>query len=167
MSSHICRIRLRRFGLLLAAGCGGGAADVPTPTDPSAGVLSDLTPTAVEAPGQVRLDSLLQLRVAVHNGGTRTAGPGWFVRLFLSPDSLVTADDVLIDQFVVSRELQPAADDRYLRTMKLPGRTEPATYYLGSVLDVTGVVPELDEENNALRSPPAITILPRTTFGDD
>jgi CARDB len=166
MLSYISPVRLHLLGLVLALGCGGEAADAPAPTQPNSGVLSDLSPIAVEAPGQIRLDSLLQLRVAVHNGGSRTAGPGWFVRLFLSPDSLITADDILIDQFVASRELQPGADDRYLRTMKLPGRTEPAHYYLGAVLDVTAVVPELDEDNNVLRSPPAIIILPRTTLGD-
>jgi len=67
---------------------------------------------------------------------------------------------------VASRELPPGADDRYLRTMKIPGRTEPASYYLGAILDVTAVVPELDEDNNALRSPPTILILPRTPLGD-
>ena len=113
MLSHICRVRLGMLGLVLAFGCDGGPADVPTPTQPGSAVLSDLSPVAVEAPGQIRLDSLLQLRVAVHNGGTRTAGPGWFVRLFLSADSLITPDDLLIDQFVASRELQPGADDRY------------------------------------------------------
>ena len=65
------------------------------------------------------------------------------------------------------RELQPGADDGYLRTMKLPGRTVPAAYYLGSILHVTGVVPELDENNNSLLSPPALTILPKTPFGAD
>ena len=166
MLTHISRIRLRTVALVLAFGCGGGSADSPTPTQPNSGVLSDLSPIAVEAPGQIRLDSLLQLRVAVHNGGSRTAGPGWFVRLFLSLDSLITPDDILIDQFVVSRELQPGADDRYLRTMKLPGKTQPARYYLGAVLDVTALVPELDEDNNVLRSPPTIIILPRTPLGD-
>jgi hypothetical protein len=163
MLSHFWRTRLGMVGLLLAGACGGEPADVQTPTRPDdPAFLSDLAPVAVEAPGEVRLDSLLQLRVAVHNAGARTAGPGWFVRLFLSADSLITADDILIDQFVASRELPGGADDRYLRTMKLPGRTDPATYYLGSILDVTAVVPETDEENNTLLSPPTITILPRT-----
>jgi hypothetical protein len=165
MLTHISRVRLRMFGLTLAFGC-GGSADGPAPTQPSPSVLSDLSAIGIEAPDQLRLDSVLQLRVAVHNGGTRTAGPGWFVRVFLSADSLITPDDILIDQFVASRELQPGADDRYLRTMKLPGRTEPASYYLGAVLDVTAVVPELDEDNNALRSPPTIIILPKTPLED-
>ena len=166
MLTRVGRFRMRVLGLMLAFGCAGGPTDAPIPTQPDSGVLSDLLPVAVEAPGQIRLDSLLQLRVAVHNGGVRTAGPGWFVRLFLSSDSVITAEDILIDQFVASRELQPGADDRYLRTMKLPGRTPPASYYLGAVLDVTAVVPELDEGNNALRSPRTIIILPRTPSGD-
>ena len=166
MLIYVSRVRLRTLGLVLAFGCGGGPTDATAPAQPNSGVLSDLSPLAIEAPAQVRLDSLLQLRVAVHNGGSRTAGPGWFVRLFLSPDSVITPDDVLIDQFVASRELSPGTDDRYLRTMKIPGRTEPASYYLGAILDVTAVVPELDEDNNALRSPPTIIILPRTPLGD-
>ena len=164
--TYLSRVRLQMLGLLLAFGCGGESADAPTPTQPNSGVLSDLSLVAVEAPGQIRLDSVLQLRVAVHNGGTRTAGPGWFARLFLSADSLITSDDILIDQFVASRELQPGVDDGYLRTIKLPGRIQPASYYLGAVLDVTAVVPELDEDNNALRSPPKIIILPKMPLGD-
>jgi hypothetical protein len=170
MLRHSCRIRLGMFGLLLASGCGGDPTDVQIPDRPDApGFLSDLSPVGIEAPREVRLDSLLRLSVAVHNAGARTAGPGWFVRLFLSADSLITADDILIDQFVATRELPGGVDDRYLRTMKLPGRTEPSTYYLGSMLDVTGIVPETDEENNALVSPPTIIILPRTQppTGDD
>jgi len=151
----------------LVFGCGGGPADVQSPAQPSPGPLADLSPVAIEVPGQVRLDSLLQVPVVVHNGGARTAGPGWFVRLYLSADSLIASDDILIEQFAVTRELQPGTDDGYLRTMKLPGRTVPAAYYLGSILDVTGVAPELDEDNNSLLSPPALTILPKTPFGAD
>jgi hypothetical protein len=64
---------------------------------------------------------------------------------------------------VTTRELQPQGEDAYLRTMKLPGRIAPAAYYLGSMLDVTGVVPETDEDNNTLRTPATITILPESS----
>jgi len=75
MRTHVYPVRLGPPVLLLVFGCGGGPADVQSPTQLSPGPLADLSPVAIEVPGQVRLDSLLQLRVVVHNGGARTAGP--------------------------------------------------------------------------------------------
>ena len=103
MRTHVYPAGLSAPALLLLCGCGGGPAGIQSPTQPGSSRLADLSPIGIEVPGQVRLDSLLQLRVAVHNAGARTAGPGWFVRLFLSADSLITPDDILIEQFAVTR----------------------------------------------------------------
>jgi CARDB protein len=132
-----------------------------TPGDPDPR-KADLTPGAIEAPGSIRLNALLQMRVGVRNSGNRTAGPGWTVRVLLSSDSHIGSSDRQIDQFVTTRELPSGGQDRYLRNKKLSG-VGPGEYYIGSIVDVTGIVPELAETNNTLATPGRITLLPVAT----
>jgi hypothetical protein len=127
-----------------------------TPGGPDA--KADLVPGTIEAPEHVSVDELLQMRVGVRNIGTRTAGLGWMVRVFLSQDSTIDSADHQIDQFVATRELPVAEADIYLRNKKLPG-LEPGRYYLGSIVDVTDVVPELSDSNNTLSVPIPFTLL--------
>ena len=93
------------------------------------------------------MDELLEMRVGVGNSGNRIAGPGWFIRVLLSDDAHIDSTDQLIEQFVTTRELVLGAQDLYLRNIKLSG-AEPGDYYIGSILDVTDVVPELSDSNN-------------------
>lgn len=146
----------------LLAGCEVTALDVQapaTPADPEPGPKADLSPGSIEAPARIRLDSLLQMRVGVRNSGNRSAGPGWFVRVFLSPDAVIDPSDRQIDQFAANRELPPGGQDSYLRNKKVSG-VSPGVYYIGSIVDVTHLVPETTEANNALAGPSRITLLP-------
>jgi hypothetical protein len=122
-------------------------------------LLADLTPGPIEAPDRMPLDALLQMRVGVGNSGSLPAGPGWVVRVFLSTDPLIEASDHQIDQFVTSRDLPVGGQDLYLRNKKLSGIV-PGEYYIGSVLDPTQIVPEMNETNNTLASPGRITLVP-------
>jgi hypothetical protein len=82
------------------------------------------------------------------------------VRVFLSQDSTIDPLDHQIDQFVATRELPAGSQDAYLRNKKLPGLS-PGQYYLGSMVDVTDVVPELSDSNNTLAIPTSIILLPK------
>jgi CARDB protein len=157
------RLSLRAFHLLLASGLVGGCGEVTSLEVRSPGgdnaLQADLTPGPIEAPDHLLLDALLQMRVGVSNSGNLTAGPGWVVRVFVSGDPQIEPSDRQIDQFVTTRELRPGSQDTYLRNKKLSG-LGPGEYYVGSIVDVTQVVPELSETNNALASPGRITLLP-------
>jgi hypothetical protein len=122
-------------------------------------LLADLTPGPIEAPDRMSLDEQLQMRVGVGNSGSLPAGPGWVVRVFLSTDPLIEMSDHQIDQFVTSRVLPAGGQDLYLRNKKLSG-VVPGEYYIGSVLDVTQIVPEMIETNNSLADPGRITLVP-------
>jgi hypothetical protein len=149
--------------LLLAYACGEVSSlevrSPGTPGDPEQ-IKADLVPGAIEAPDRISLDQLLQMRVGVRNVGTRSAGPGWTIRIFLSPDSTIDPGDHQIDQFVATRDLPAAGDDIYLRNKKLSG-LEPGQYYLGSIVDVTDVVTEVSDSNNTLLTPTSIALLPK------
>jgi hypothetical protein len=132
-----------------------------TPGDPDV-LKADLSAGAIEAPGRIRLDALLEMRVGVRNSGNQTAGPGWVVRVFISSDSHIDSSDHQIDQFVTTRELPPGGQDLYLRNKKLSG-LGAGDYYIGSVVDVTNIVPEQTETNNTLATPGRITLLPVAT----
>jgi CARDB protein len=129
---------------------------VPGDTDV---LKADLFPGSIDTPFRVRIDAVLQMRVGVRNDGNCSAGPGWVVRVLASGDPQIDASDRQIDQVVTTRELPPGGQDRYLRNKKLSG-LKPGDYYVGSIVDVTQVVPELTETNNTLASPARITLLP-------
>jgi CARDB len=161
-----CRCPLGACRLLLVSGlvtaCGEVTSlEVHSPGTPgdSTVLQADLSPGAIEAPERVRLDESLQMRVGVRNSGNRTAGPGWVVRIFISSDPSIDSSDHQIDQFVTTRELPSGGQDLYLRNKKLSG-VGAGGYYIGSILDVTNIVPELSETNNTLATPGRITLLP-------
>jgi hypothetical protein len=148
---------------LLAYACGEvNSLEVHSPGAPGGGeqFAADLVPGIIEAPERMSLDDLLQMRVGVRNIGNRAAGPGWMVRVFLSQDSSISPADHQIDQFVTTRDLPADGEDTYLRNKKLSG-LEPGQYYLGSIVDVTDVVPELSDSNNTLVTSTSLTLLPK------
>jgi CARDB len=150
------------FVALLAYACGEvSSLEVQSPGTPGgpAQFKADLVPGPIEAPERMSLDESLQMRVGVRNIGNRLAGPGWTVRVFLSQDSSISPADTQIDQFVTTRDLPADGEDIYLRNKKLSG-LQPGHYYLGSVVDVTDVVPELSDSNNTLVTPTSIMLLP-------
>jgi hypothetical protein len=156
-----CRLLLMT-GLLTACEVTSRELQGPGASGGPDSLKADLSPGPIEVPDRLRVDELLQMRVGVGNSGNRIAGPGWFIRVFLSADAHIDSTDQLIEQFVTTRELVPGAQDFYLRNIKLSG-VEPGDYYIGSILDVTNVVPELSDSNNALATPGRITLLPVAT----
>ena len=150
-------------GALLSAliGCVAGSEGPNSaggPTDPEPGLTADLFAGPIDVPGQIRVDSILEMTIRVQNGGTRVADPGWIIRVFLSTDRLIDSADIQIDHFAAPRPLQPGSGDEYLRHKKLRASTPLGPYFVGSILDVTGAVPEASEGNNTLRFP-ASTVL--------
>jgi hypothetical protein len=161
LAAVTCRLLLVS-GLLTA--CEVTSLELQSPGTPGGpdSLKADLSPGPIEAPESIRLDALLQMRVGVRNSGNRTAGPGWVVRVFISNDPSIESSDHQIDQFVTTRELPPGAQDLYLRNKKLSG-VGAGDYYIGSIVDVTEIVPELSEANNTLTTPGRITLDPVAT----
>jgi hypothetical protein len=151
----------------LASGCVAGSEGGPrgpgTPTDPdpSPQARADLFPGPIETPEHIRVDSILEMRVGVRNGGTADAGPGWVIRVFLSTDPVIDSADIQVDHFSAPRDLPAGGEDQYLRHKKLRASTPTGSYYIGSILDVTRVVPEVAEGNNALAQPGTILLTPK------
>jgi hypothetical protein len=160
-----CGVVAASCGFLLLAGLVAGcevnslAVQSPgTPADTTTGPKADLAPGSIQAPVRLRLDSLLEMQVGVRNNGSRSAGPGWFVRVFLSTDPVIDPSDHQIDQFAANRELPPGGQDSYLRHKKLSG-IAPGLYYIGSMVDVTHLVPESTETNNAQSAAGTISLV--------
>jgi len=126
--------------------------------DPQPGLRADLFAGPILVPDHVRVDSVLEMVVAVRNGGTRSADAGWIVRVMLSTDPVIDSADIQVDHFSAPRDLQAGGEDQYLRHKKLRATTPTGLYYIGSILDVTGKVPEASETNNVLRSPGTIVL---------
>lgn len=157
---------LRWTGALLTSGlvwsCVAGGEGPQGPgdpsEDPSPGLRADLAAGPVLVPDQVRVDSILEMLVEVRNGGTRVAEAGWIVRVMLSTDPVIDSADIQVDHFSAPRNLPPGGEDQYLRHKKLRATTPLGLYYIGSILDVTGRVPESSEANNILRFPARIAL---------
>ena len=143
------------------AGSEGPQGPGTPPEDPSPGLRADLFAGPILVPDHVRVDSILELVVGVRNGGTKAVEAGWTVQIMLSTDPMISAADIPIDHFSASRDLPPGGKDQYLRHKKLRATTPTGLYYIGSILDVTGRVPEVSEANNVLQSPAAIVLTAR------
>ena len=159
---------------LIASGCVAGSEGprgpgTPTDPNPDTQLRADLFPGPIETPDHIRVDSVLEMGVGVRNGGTGNAGPGWVIRVFLSSDPIIDSADIQVDHFVAPRDLPAGGEDQYLRHKKLRASTPPGSYYIGSILDVTRVVPEVTEGNNTLVNPATIVLTPKSAApaGDD
>jgi hypothetical protein len=128
------------------------------PADLEPGLQADLFAGAIEAPDQVGVDSILEMSIGVRNSGMLQAEPGWVIRVVLSRDRLIDSSDVEIDHFSAPRVLPAGGQDQYLRHKKLRGSMPLGLYYVGSIMDVTGRVPEASEGNNTLQFPSPIII---------
>ena len=162
-------MRLERFWLVglpavLGACVAGseGPTDLGGPREPEPGLRADLFAGPIVVPDEIRVDSILEMTIGVRNGGTRQAEPGWVVRVVLSRDRIIDSTDIEIDHFSAHRVLAPGAQDDYLRHKKLRGSTPLGLYYVGSILDVTGAVPEVNEGNNTLQSPGSTVLTSRS-----
>ena len=140
------------------AGSDGPKGPGNPPANPSPSLRADLFAGPLLVPDHVRVDSVLEMVVAVRNGGTRSADAGWIVRVLLSTDPVIDSADIQVDHFSAPRDLQAGGEDQYLRHKKLRATTPTGLYYIGSILDVTGKVPEANETNNVLRSPGTIVL---------
>lgn len=159
---------LERFlcsGLLaVLGGCVAGSegpTDPGGPAEPEPGLRADLFAGPILVPGEIRVDSILEMVIGVRNGGTGQAEPGWVVRVVLSRDQLIDSADIEIDHFSAPRALPAGGQDEYLRHKKLRGSTPLGLYYVGSILDVTRRVAEVSEGNNTLQFPAAIVLTGR------
>jgi CARDB len=150
------------LGVLAVLGGCVAASEGPTetggPREVDPGLRADLFAGPIDVPGEIRVDSILEMLIGVRNGGTRQAEPGWVVRVVLSRDQVIDSADIEIDHFSAPRALAPGMQDDYLRHKKLRGSTPLGLYYVGSILDVTGKVAESSEANNALRFPTPIVL---------
>jgi CARDB len=126
--------------------------------DPSPDLRADLSAGPILVPDQVRVDSILEMLVEVRNSGNRVAEAGWIVRVMLSTDPVIDSADIQVDHFSAPRPLPPGGEDQYLRHKKLRATTPLGLYYIGSILDVTGRIPESSEANNVLRFPARIAL---------
>lgn len=157
-------MRLERLGhalLAVLSGCVAGSdgpTDLGGPREPEPGLRADLFAGPIDVPTQIRVDSILDMTIAVRNGGTRQAEPGWIVRVVLSRDEIIDSADIEIDHFSAPRVLPAGARDEYLRHKKLRGSTPLGQYYVGSILDVTAAVSETSEGNNTLQFPTPIIL---------
>lgn len=133
------------------------------PSDPEPGLKADLFAGPIEVPDHIRVDSILEMTIGVRNGGGRVVEAGWVIRVMLSTDAVIDSADIQIDHFAAPRVLQPGAADQYLRHKKLRASTPTGPYYVGSILDVTGRVPEISESNNTLQSPATMLLTPKVS----
>ncbi len=135
-----------------AAGFTGGTAQLVV-TDIN---LPDLVVASVTGPATGETESWVTATYRVENRGLRAA-TAFSVRLFVSTDALLGADDVLAGQFTFPGEFPAGGFFEVTPTFRLP-RTV-GTYRLIAQADPNRVVTEVEEDNNVTVSGP-LEVLP-------
>ncbi|WP_437850388.1 CARDB domain-containing protein [Sorangium sp. So ce363] len=109
------------------------------------GYQPDLIVSSVSGPPSAMSGGSLDASVTVCNQGTQTSY-GSNVELYLSSDAIITANDVPIGGDVVPY-LDPGQCTT--RTLHVGAYAPDGAYHLGAIVDRSGGVPELIENNNA------------------
>ncbi len=120
--------------------------------------LPDLMITEAHAPDTVVSATPFVVAYTVSNNGAgATAGNDWKDAFYLSSDTVLSSDDLLIDQVTNTQTLLPDSDRVRNVTGILP-KEYAGTYYLFIRSDFRNNVREKDETNNLLSSPLMLTV---------
>ncbi|HEY9173699.1 MAG TPA: CARDB domain-containing protein, partial [Verrucomicrobiae bacterium] len=130
------------------------------------GIGPDLTVTSVRGPAAATAGVSFSVTNAVQNVGNGTPGTV-AVALYLSPDPIITTNDLLLTYRNVSA-LAPGQTNTATTTVNIPAATASGRYYLGAIADYNDKVAEADESNNAvLGTALELTGAPRETKSVD
>jgi len=117
----------------------------------------DLVASSVEGPGRGNTLNPIEVTGQIINTGTGAAGK-MTLGIYLSADSVITTNDLLLRSWVLSGL---AADARNTSTFEvsLPPALPLGAYYLGLIVDELDEVIETREDNNVIASRP-IEVVP-------
>ena len=112
------------------------------------GLGPDLTVTSVRGPAAATAGVPFSVTNTLQNAGTGTPGTA-AVALYLSPDPIITTNDLLLAYRNVS-SLAPGQTNTATTSVNIPTATTSGRYYLGAIADHNNKIAEADETNNAL-----------------
>lgn len=109
----------------------------------------DLITTVLSSPAGGSVGLTIAISDTVENQGTINSG-AFFVGFYLSPDAAITTSDRYIGRRYVSGGLAYGLSSSSTTTVKITTAVPVGTYYIGAIVDYTGLISEADEGNNAL-----------------
>lgn len=112
--------------------------------------IPDLAAQIVEAATAAAAGEDLAVKRRLMNTGVEASGPFEY-GYYLSTNPVITTDDILIGSG--SESLPVGGDDVGIDVINVPAVVSAGTYYLGLVVDPSGLVVEVDEGNNAALGP--------------
>jgi RHS repeat-associated protein len=119
----------------------------------------DLVPTAVSTTAtSVLTGGSFTVSDTVQNQGTTPTSSSFYIRYYLSTDATITTADSSVGIRSVSY-LAAGASSSADYTITVGSGFAPGTYYLGVMVDPTGLQPETDENNNTMVALGTITIV--------
>jgi subtilase family serine protease len=116
----------------------------------------DLIVTSLAVPESVRRGKPIKVRYRIANQGNQPVTRKTKLRLVLSTDAVIGADDRTLGTVKLPK-LRPAGAHQALRRARIPKGTAAGTYFVGAVADAAGAVAEANEENNTRSTPIAVT----------
>ncbi len=122
-------------------------------------IASDLTITAVTAPGSVDAGASIPVSYSVSNTGTGTAFGLRQDLLVLSTDDILDAGDVQLATIDTMLQSPLAPSGSYSKTLDVvvPAHIGPGAYKLLAIVDSSRAVGESNENNNVFVSPLQVT----------
>jgi len=119
--------------------------------------LPDLVVTTINAPTSVNTGSLLSGQITVRNQGASSTVIGGTIAMYLSEDTVIDASDMLLGTLAFP-ELWTGQYQTLSYKFGITIDTPRGRYWVGAVVDSTGVVVESDETNNTGTAPDSIRV---------
>ena len=85
----------------------------------------------------------------VQNSGSSTVAAGMEVGIYLSSDSNIDMNDILIASWITSSSLEAGASESQDVTITELNNAAAGSFYIGAIADVKGSVAETEENNNS------------------
>lgn len=123
----------------------------------SAGI-PDLVPIAAVGPTSAFPGDPITVDVTVRNQGAGPTSGSWDVQLYLSTNTIISSNDLLLTQYSTSQVIQAAGQDFDTRATSLPGGLAAGLYFYGLLVNSTGTLGESDYSNNSQADEHALVV---------
>jgi hypothetical protein len=123
----------------------------------------DLVADSIDGPSSGTQGSSINVRRRISNQGG-SAASRFIVRYYLSTNTNITSSDNLLGEETISSLSTGATSDRTV-SITIPSSISARQYYLGMIVDATGVISETEENNNRTYDSGAIALTPGNDRG--
>ena len=133
-------------------------ATISAPSIGLAPGLPDLRALSVAGPASGSAGASIPVSIQLDNGGDGPAAGSWLVRLYLSTNTIISLQDILVHEYTNTTSIGAGSANNQTITVHLPSGLASGLYFWGLMVNPDGALSETDYGNNLASGEDAIVV---------